>query len=121
MAFTFPDWSMAFVGACIGFLGGAQKVFYFEVLEAVRPKGSQTSSLGWIWTVEGSFMAIGSAVGGVVSETFSPQIGLAIMPIMIFIGLIILSIGRGRLSAANDVPTDDEDLQAMKEVSDQDK
>jgi hypothetical protein len=66
-------------------------------------------------------MAIGSAVGGVVSETFSPQIGLAIMPIMIFIGLIILSIGRGRLSAANDVPTDDEDLQAMKEVSDQDK
>jgi hypothetical protein len=43
------------------------------------------------------------------------------MPIMIFIGLIILSIGRGRLSAANDVPTDDEDLQAMKEVSDQDK
>jgi hypothetical protein len=40
---------------------------------------------------------------------------------MIFIGLIILSIGRGRLSAANDVPTDDEDLQAMKEVSDQDK
>jgi hypothetical protein len=66
-------------------------------------------------------MAIGSAVGGVVSETFSPRIGLAIMPIMIFIGLIILSIGRGRLSAANDVPTDDEDLQAMKEVSDQDK
>jgi hypothetical protein len=43
------------------------------------------------------------------------------MPIMIFIGLIILSIGRGRLNAANDVPTDDEDLQAMREVSDQDK
>jgi hypothetical protein len=66
-------------------------------------------------------MALGSAVGGVVSETYSPQVGLAIMPIMIFIGLIILSIGRGRLSAANDVPTDDEDLQAMREVSDQDK
>ena len=121
VAFTYPDWSMALVGACIGFLGGAQKVFYFEVLEAVRPKGSQTSSLGWIWTVEGSFMAVGSAVGGVVSETYSPQVGLAIMPFMIFIGLIILSIGRGRLSAANDVPTDEEDLQAMKEVSDQDK
>jgi len=66
-------------------------------------------------------MALGSAVGGVVSETYSPQVGLAIMPIMIFIGLIILSIGRGRLNAANDVPTDDEDLQAMREVSDQDK
>ncbi len=121
VAFTYPDWSMALVGACIGLLGGAQKVFYFEVLEAVRPKGSQTSSLGWIWTVEGSFMAIGAAVGGVVSETFSPQLGLAILPIMIFIGLIILTIGRARLSAANDVPTEEEDLQAMKDISTQDK
>ena len=121
IAFTYPDWSMALVGACIGLLGGAQKVFYFEILEAVRPKGSQTSSLGWIWTVEGSFMAIGAAAGGVVSETFSPQIGLAILPVMIFIGLIILTIGRERLRAANDVPTDEEDLQAMKENSDLDK
>jgi MFS family permease len=121
MAFTYPDWSMALVGACIGLLGGAQKVFYFEILEAVRPKGSQTSSLGWIWTVEGSFMAIGAAVGGVVSETYSPRLGLAILPIMIFIGLIILSIGRDRLSAANDVPTEQEDLQAMRDISNLDK
>ena len=117
IAFTYPDWSMALVGACIGFLGGAVQVFYFEVLEAVRPKGTQTSSLGWIWSVEGSFMAVGAAVGGVVSEAFSPRIGLAMLPIMIFIGLIILSIGRGRLSAANDVPTDEEDLQAIKDIS----
>jgi MFS family permease len=121
IAFTYPDWTMALVGSCIGLLGGAQKVFYFEVLEAVRPKGSQTSSLGWIWTVEGSFMAMGAAVGGVVSETFSPQIGLAILPIMIFIGLIILNIGKDRLRAANDVPTEEEDLQAMKDITNQDK
>jgi MFS family permease len=117
IAFTYPDWSMALLGACIGFLGGAVQVFYFEVLEAVRPKGSQTASLGWIWSVEGSFMAVGAAVGGVVSETLSPRIGLAMLPIMIGIGLIILSIGRGRLSAANDIPTDEEDLQAMKDIS----
>jgi MFS family permease len=117
IAFTYPDWSIALVGACIGFLGGAVQVFYFEVLEAVRPKGTQTSSLGWIWSVEGSFMAVGAAVGGVVSEAFSPRIGLAMLPIMIFIGLVILSIGRGRLSAANDVPTDEEDLQAIKDIS----
>lgn len=121
IAFTYPDWTMALVGSCIGLLGGAQKVFYFEVLEAVRPKGSQTSSLGWIWTVEGSFMAMGAAVGGVVSETFSPQIGLAILPIMIFIGLIILNIGKDRLRAANDVPTEEEDLQAIKDITNQDK
>ncbi len=117
IAFTYPDWSMALFGACIGFVGGAVQVFYFEVLEAVRPKGSQTASLGWIWSVEGSFMAVGAAVGGVVSETFSPRIGLAMLPIMISFGLIILSIGRGRLSAANDIPTDEEDLQAMKDIS----
>jgi hypothetical protein len=43
------------------------------------------------------------------------------LPIMIFIGLIILTIGNARLSAANDVPTDEEDLQAMKDISDQSK
>lgn len=117
IAFTYPDWTMALVGASIGFLGGAVQVFYFEVLEAVRPKGSQTASLGWIWSVEGSFMAVGAAVGGVISEVLSPRIGLAMLPIMICIGLIILSIGRGRLSAANDIPTDEEDLQAMKDIS----
>jgi MFS family permease len=117
VAFTYPDWTMALMGACIGFLGGAVQVFYFEVMEAVRPQGSQTASLGWIWSVEGSFMALGAAVGGVVSETFSPRIGLGMLPTMIFIGLLILTIGRGRLSAANDIPTDEEDLQAMKDIS----
>jgi hypothetical protein len=40
---------------------------------------------------------------------------------MIFIGLIILSIGRGRLSAANNIPTDEEDLQALENNSSSDK
>lgn len=117
VAFTYPDWTMALMGACIGFLGGAVQVFYFEVLEAVRPQGSQTSSLGWIWSVEGSFMAIGAAVGGIVSETLSPRIGLGMLPIMILFGLIILTVGRGRLSAANDIPTEEEDLRAIKDIS----
>ena len=117
VAFTYPDWTMALVGASIGFIGGAVQVFYFEVLEAVRPKGSQTSSLGWIWSVEGSFMAVGAAVGGVVSEYASPRIGLAMLPLMLFFGFIILSVGKGRLSAANDLPTDEEDLAAMEDNS----
>jgi MFS family permease len=118
IVFTYPDWTMALVGASIGFFGGAVQVFYFEVLEAVRPKGSQTSSLGWIWSVEGTFMAVGAAVGGVVSEHLSPRVGLAMLPIMIFIGYIILAVGRGRLSAANDLPTDEEDLAAIEDLSD---
>jgi hypothetical protein len=117
IAFTYPDWTMALVGASIGFLGGAVQVFYFEVLEAVRPKGSQTSSLGWIWSVEGTFMAVGAAVGGIVSEHISPRYGLALLPVMIFIGYAILTIGQGRLSAANDLPTEEEDLAAMSNIS----
>jgi len=118
---TNPDWTMALVGASIGFVGGAVQVFYFEVLEAVRPQVSQTSSLGWIWSVEGSFMAIGAAVGGVVSEYFSPRYGLAMLPLMIFFGLIVLTVGKNRLSAANDLPTDEEDLAAMDDISDRNK
>ena len=118
---TNPDWTMALVGASIGFVGGAVQVFYFEVLEAVRPQVSQTSSLGWIWSVEGSFMAIGAAVGGVVSEYLSPRYGLAMLPLMIFFGLIVLTVGKNRLSAANDLPTDEEDLAAMDDISDRNK
>ena len=121
IAFTYPDWTMALVGASIGFLGGAVQVFYCEVLEAVRPKGSQTSSLGWIWSVEGSFMALGAAVGGIVSEHLSPRVGLAMLPAMLVIGFIILTIGRERLSAANDLPTEEEDLAAIEDLSDTNK
>jgi len=116
IVFTYPDWTMALVAASIGFLSGATQVFYFEVLEAVRPKGSQTSSLGWIWSVEGSFLALGAAVGGLISEHLSPRYGLALLPIMIFIGFAILTIGRGRLAAANDLPTDEEDLAAIEDL-----
>ena len=121
IVFTYPDWTMALVGASIGFLGGAVQVFYFEVLEAVRPKGSQVSSLGWIWSVEGMFIALGAAVGGIVSEHISPRIGLGLLPFMIFIGFIILTIGKGRLFAANNIPTEAEDLAAIEDLSDPNK
>ena len=121
IAFTYPDWTMALVGATIGFLGGAVQVFYFEVLEAVRPKGSQVSSLGWIWSVEGMFIALGAAVGGIVSEHLSPRIGLGLLPFMIFIRFIILTIGMGRLSTANNIPTEAEDLAAIENLSDPNK
>jgi uncharacterized membrane protein YfcA len=98
-------------------MGGAVQVFYFEVLEAVRPQGSQTSSLGWIWSVEGSFMAVGAATGGWISEHYSPQFGLGLLPLMLLCGLLILTLGKKRLAAANDVPTEEEDLQAIKNIS----
>lgn len=99
--FTYPDWSLAIVGALLGLTGGALQVFYFEVLDAVRPKGSATASLGWLWTIEGSMAALGSALGGWVAKEISPQICLGITTLMLASGFLLLSIGRKRFSAAD--------------------
>ena len=119
LAFTYPGWSLALVGACLGFVGGAQQVFYWEVLEAVRPLGSEVSSIGWLWTIEGSFMALGSAFGGYVSQEFSPRIALSITPACIGIGVIILIAGKKYLSEANARPSTENDLRAMRDNSDE--
>ena len=107
--------AMVIGGALLGLVGGAIQVFYWEVMEAVRPQGSPTGMMGWLWTIEGTLMAIGSALGGWISEHFSPQTALAITTICIGTGLIILNIGRARLADANNLPTDEEDLAAMKD------
>ena len=117
LAFTYPGWSMVIVGTFLGLAGGAIQVFYWEVMEAVRPQGSPTGMMGWLWTIEGVLMAIGSASGGAISETFSPHIALAITTVCIGIGLAVLNIGRARLADANKLPTDEEDLAAMKDNS----
>jgi len=117
LAFTYPGWSMVIVGAFLGLAGGAIQVFYWEVMEAVRPQGSPTGMMGWLWTIEGVLMAIGSASGGAISETFSPHIALGITTICIGFGLFVLNIGRARLADANNLPTDEEDLAAMKDNS----
>ena len=115
LAFTHPDWTMALVGAFIGLCGGALQVFYWEVMEAVRPRGSATASMGWLWTVEGSMAAMGSAAGGWISKALSPQVCLGITTISTGCGLAILTIGRNRLSAARAIPSNEEDLLAMED------
>ena len=115
LALTRPDWTMALVGAFIGLCGGALQVFYWEVMEAVRPRGSATASMGWLWTVEGSMAALGSAAGGWISKTYSPQVCLAITTISTGCGLAIVTLGRGRLSAARSLPSSKQDLLAMED------
>jgi len=115
VVFTYPDWTMVIGAAALGLVGGAIQVFYWEVMEAVRPQGSPSGMMGWLWTIEGTLMSIGSASGGWISDTYSPTIGLAISSICIGVGFTILTLGRGRLAAANKLPTDEEDLAAMKD------
>lgn len=115
LAFTYPGWSMVIVGALSGLAGGALQVFYWEVMEAVRPKGSPTAMMGWLWTVEGTFMSLGAASGGFISEHLSPRACLATTSICIIIGFIVLGLGSNRLAAANKVPTSAEDIAAMED------
>jgi MFS family permease len=115
MAFTYPGWSMVIGGAFVGFVGGAIQVFYWEVMEAVRPKGSATSYMGLLWSVEGTIMALGSAIGGLLCETIGAQITLSITSICIGLGYIFLLIGKSRLIAADRIPTEEEDLLAMED------
>ena len=105
---------MLVVGVLLGACGGALQVFYWEVLEAVRPKGMAVAALGWLWTVEGTFMALGAAVGGVVASEFSPRATLAITSISIALGCLIILIGKGALKEADRIPTAEEDLLAME-------
>jgi MFS family permease len=117
IVFTHPSWTMIIAAAALGFVGGAIQVFYWEVMEAIRPKGSPTAMMGWLWTVEGTLMSIGSAAGGVISEHRSPTIAMSITTFCIAAGYLILSAGKSRLSAADRIPTSEEDLQAMKDNS----
>ena len=117
MAFTYPGWSMVIGGAFLGFVGGAIQVFYWEVMEAVRPKGSATSYMGLLWTVEGTIMSLGAAIGGWLCETIGAQITLSITSVCIGLGYIFLLIGKPRLIAADRIPTEEEDLLAMESNS----
>lgn len=115
MALSYPNWSMIIAGALLGLVGGAIQVFYWEVMEAIRPQGSPTAMMGWLWTVEGTLMSMGSMAGGFISEHFSPTIALSITALCIGMGYLILATGKSRLIAADRIPTDEEDLAAMKD------
>ena len=115
MALSYPNWTMIIAGAFLGLVGGAIQVFYWEVMEAIRPLGSPTAMMGWLWSVEGTLMAVGSMAGGFISEHSSPTIALSITALCIGAGYLILALGKSRLIAADRIPTDDEDLAAMKD------
>ncbi|MFM8824963.1 MAG: MFS transporter [Candidatus Nanopelagicus sp.] len=114
LAFTYPDWSMIIVTAAMSLVAGGSQVFYLEISEAVRPKGTAVAALGWLWTVEGTFAAIGTALGGFISEHYSPRYCLALTTICVGIGYLVIRMGTGLLKAADRTPTEQEDTEAME-------
>jgi len=113
LAFTYPNWSMMIVTATMSLMSGGLQVFYLEISEAVRPKGTAVAALGWLWTVEGTFASLGAAAGGFISEHYSPRYCLGLTTICVGIGYLIMKGGAGLLKAADRIPTEGEDIDAL--------
>jgi len=121
LAFTYPGWSMMIVTASMSLMSGGLQVFYFEISEAVRPNGSAVSALGWLWTVEGTFASIGAALGGFVSEHYSPRYVLALTTFCVGMGYLVFKSGSKLLKAADRVPSEKEDEEAIESNLDTNK
>jgi len=94
LAFANPGWSLLLVLSLFGFIGGAEQVFYLEQLEVIRPRGSATAAIGWLWTTEGTFAALGQSSGGYISQRFSPHVCFAITTLMFGIGFALIIFGK---------------------------
>lgn len=94
LAFVNPGWSLLLVLSLFGFIGGAEQVYYLEQLELIRPTGNAAAAIGWIWTTEGSFAAIGQSTGGYFSQHFSPHFCFAITTLTFGMGLLLIFAGR---------------------------
>ena len=94
LAFSNPGWSLLLVLSLFGFIGGAEQVFYLEQLEVIRPFGSGAAAIGWLWTTEGTFTALGQSTGGFISQHFSPHLCFAITTVTFGLGFILVLVGR---------------------------
>jgi predicted MFS family arabinose efflux permease len=96
-------WMMAVVLVAWAFIGPAN-VFYLEVIDVVRPRGTAVAALGTLWMIEGAGMAIGNAVGGIIAESVSPHLTLALGSLFAIASPILFTIGmRGVLKPATQV------------------
>ncbi len=101
LALVQPNWTLLVVAAGIGLFVGAQQVFYFEVLDAVRPMGTAASALGWMWVIEGTAGAFGNSLGGILSEKISPSFCFGLFSFFVLCGLATVELGKKYLRAAD--------------------
>jgi hypothetical protein len=95
-----------------------QMVFYWEIVEKVRSKGTAASAIGWLWTFEGTAKAFGAMLSGFISEALSPRYCLALMSICVLVGYLIIRKGHTLLKAADTLPTQAEDEIAISTALD---
>lgn len=107
-------WQLGLVLAGLGFAIGFAQIYHMEVLEAVRPKGTATSAQAWLWTVEGSTLAIGVASGGWIVEHHGTKLAMMIVTAALCISTTyIIFFASPRLQAANRPLSDEEVSEAV--------
>ena len=98
-ALTHADWSLLTVAIFYGFFTGILRVFFWEVIEAVRPAGTALTAVGMLWTVEGLCIAIGAAAGGWSADNLSPRATLLMITISISISFITILVNSAKLKS----------------------
>lgn len=101
LALVKPDWTLLVVAGAVGIFVGAQQVFYFETLDAVRPRGTAASALGWMWMIEGTAAALGNSMGGILSEKISPAFCFGLFSFFVLCGLVTVELGKKYLREAD--------------------
>lgn len=104
---TNPGIWMAVVMFLSGLTNGPAHVFYMETVDAVRPPGTQVSSLAFLWTIEGSVAAFGAAIAGKLVAVTSPQTVMVIAATFAVLSPLAYVFGsRGVLRPALASPSD---------------
>ena len=98
-ALTHADWSLLTVAIFYGFFTGILRVFFWEVIEAVRPTGTALTAVGMLWTVEGLCIGIGAAAGGWSADHLSPRATLLMISISISISFFTIVVNRSKIQS----------------------
>ena len=114
LAFTLPGWSMAISLILVGLAIGFAQVYHWEVLEAVRPSGTATTAQAWLWTLEGSMMAVGTASGGYIVEHISAAVALGTVTLGILCSTAFIWLyASSRLQDANKPISPEQKIDAL--------
>lgn len=112
-----PGVPMGAVLVGLGFFIGMAMVFHWEVIESVRPQGSAVGALAWLWTIEGSAGALGSAVAGFFIDRWGITVALCIPVVAFNAAALVVFLGRGLLSSANKLANESEMAEALADVA----
>jgi len=98
-ALTHADWSLLTIAIFYGFFTGILRVFFWEVIEAVRPLGTALTAVGMLWTVEGLCIAIGAAAGGWGADHLSPKATLSMITFSLAISFATIIVNSTKLTS----------------------